>query len=132
MGSFEDLNSPKQLPSTSPAPPKHLPTTATFGSSVAVATGQAFNRRIATWAVQQQRFGGPDFKPERMTWTLGLAPPVGRGGTRGTTHVPVKQQGKLMKFPFEAGEVEIGSASDEKWRIFEASKHQRIEDGNYR
>ena len=29
---------------------------------------QAFNERIAKWAVREQKFGGPDFKPERMTW----------------------------------------------------------------
>lgn len=29
---------------------------------------QAFNEHIADWAVQEQQFGGPHFKPERMTW----------------------------------------------------------------
>jgi len=29
---------------------------------------QAFNKQIADWAVQHQRFGGPDFNPKRMTW----------------------------------------------------------------
>jgi|Transcript_45996 hypothetical protein len=29
---------------------------------------QAFNDRIADWALENQRFGGPDFNPVRMTW----------------------------------------------------------------
>jgi hypothetical protein len=29
---------------------------------------QAFNKEIAQWAVEHQRFGGPQFNPERMTW----------------------------------------------------------------
>merc|ERR1719353_2039225 len=29
---------------------------------------QAFNDRIADWAVEHQCFGGPDFNPTRMTW----------------------------------------------------------------
>lgn len=29
---------------------------------------QAFNEEIADWALQHQRFGGPQFKPTRMTW----------------------------------------------------------------
>ena len=29
---------------------------------------QAFNAAIADWAVEHQRFGGPLFKPLRMTW----------------------------------------------------------------
>eukprot|EP00041_Stephanoeca_diplocostata_P014837 m.280224 g.280224 ORF g.280224 m.280224 type:complete len:223 (+) comp19822_c0_seq2:228-896(+) len=29
---------------------------------------QAFNDDIADWALEHQRFGGPKFKPERMTW----------------------------------------------------------------
>ena len=29
---------------------------------------QAFNDAIADWALEHQRFGGPDFKPTRMTW----------------------------------------------------------------
>mmetsp|Transcript_29751 Transcript_29751/g.83126 ORF Transcript_29751/g.83126 Transcript_29751/m.83126 type:complete len:228 (-) Transcript_29751:41-724(-) len=29
---------------------------------------QAFNERIAEWAVKHQRFGGPDFLRDRMTW----------------------------------------------------------------
>mmetsp|Transcript_70639 Transcript_70639/g.155823 ORF Transcript_70639/g.155823 Transcript_70639/m.155823 type:complete len:248 (+) Transcript_70639:50-793(+) len=29
---------------------------------------QAFNKQIANWAVKEQRFGGPHFKPDRMTW----------------------------------------------------------------
>ena len=29
---------------------------------------QAFNDAIADWALEHQRFGGPDFKPDRMTW----------------------------------------------------------------
>eukprot|EP00927_Polykrikos_kofoidii_P079119 TRINITY_DN75911_c0_g1_i1.p1 TRINITY_DN75911_c0_g1~~TRINITY_DN75911_c0_g1_i1.p1 ORF type:complete len:400 (-),score=45.98 TRINITY_DN75911_c0_g1_i1:101-1267(-) len=29
---------------------------------------QAFNAKIANWAVEHQRFGGPDFGTERMTW----------------------------------------------------------------
>ena len=32
---------------------------------------QAFNKQIANWAVKEQRFGGPHFKPDRMTWSLG-------------------------------------------------------------
>lgn len=29
---------------------------------------QAFNAEIAAWAVKNQRFGGPHFKDDRMTW----------------------------------------------------------------
>jgi hypothetical protein len=29
---------------------------------------QAFNDEIADWAVEHQRFGGPQFNPSRMTW----------------------------------------------------------------
>ena len=29
---------------------------------------QAFNDQIANWAIENQRFGGPDFNPKRMTW----------------------------------------------------------------
>lgn len=29
---------------------------------------QAFNTSIADWAVENQKFGGPDFNPQRMTW----------------------------------------------------------------
>jgi hypothetical protein len=29
---------------------------------------QAFNAAIADWAVEHQKFGGPDFNPRRMTW----------------------------------------------------------------
>eukprot|EP01047_Picozoa_sp_COSAG01_P006103 COSAG01_NODE_218_length_21548_cov_7.916919_4_plen_489_part_00 len=29
---------------------------------------QAFNQRIAEWAVRHQRFGGPHWQPTRMTW----------------------------------------------------------------
>ena len=29
---------------------------------------QAFNKEIADWAVREQKFGGPHFKPDRMTW----------------------------------------------------------------
>ena len=29
---------------------------------------QAFNDKIADWAVENQRFGGPHFNPTRMTW----------------------------------------------------------------
>ena len=29
---------------------------------------QAFNAKIAAWAVEHQRFGGPHFKEDRMTW----------------------------------------------------------------
>ena len=28
---------------------------------------QAFNDQIANWAIENQRFGGPDFNPKRMT-----------------------------------------------------------------
>ncbi len=29
---------------------------------------QAYNKEIATWALENQRLGGPSFKPGRMTW----------------------------------------------------------------
>lgn len=29
---------------------------------------QAYNDAIADWAIEHQRLGGPQFKPERMTW----------------------------------------------------------------
>ena len=29
---------------------------------------QAFKDGIANWALENQRFGGPDFNPKRMTW----------------------------------------------------------------
>ena len=29
---------------------------------------QAYNEAIADWALEHQRFGGPEFKPDRMTW----------------------------------------------------------------
>merc|ERR1719188_1544207 len=29
---------------------------------------QAFNSDIADWAIEHQKFGGPKFNPERMTW----------------------------------------------------------------
>lgn len=29
---------------------------------------QAFNDEIADYAIENQRFGGPKFNPERMTW----------------------------------------------------------------
>ena len=29
---------------------------------------QAFNDEIADWAIEHQKFGGPEFKPIRMTW----------------------------------------------------------------
>ena len=29
---------------------------------------QAFNDKIADWALEHQRFGGPDWRPARMTW----------------------------------------------------------------
>jgi len=29
---------------------------------------QAYNDIIADWALENQRFGGPEFKPDRMTW----------------------------------------------------------------
>ena len=29
---------------------------------------QAYNDSIASWALEHQRFGGPEYKPERMTW----------------------------------------------------------------
>ena len=29
---------------------------------------QAFNDSIADFAIQNQKFGGPDFNPKRMTW----------------------------------------------------------------
>merc|ERR1719319_763359 len=29
---------------------------------------QAYQDSIASWAVEHQAFGGPDFKPARMTW----------------------------------------------------------------
>ena len=29
---------------------------------------QAFNNEIAAWAIENQRFGGAGFKPDRMTW----------------------------------------------------------------
>ena len=51
---------------------------------------QAFNARIAAWAVEHQRFGGPDWSPTRMTWIktnflwmmyrCGWATKVGRRG----------------------------------------------------
>jgi len=31
---------------------------------------KAFNKEIADWAVREQKFGGPHFKPDRMTWRL--------------------------------------------------------------
>ena len=29
---------------------------------------QAYNDKIADWALEHQKFGGPDFNPSRMTW----------------------------------------------------------------
>ena len=29
---------------------------------------QAFKDSIADWALENQRFGGPEFNPRRMTW----------------------------------------------------------------
>ena len=29
---------------------------------------QAYNDNIAFWALENQKLGGPDFKPDRMTW----------------------------------------------------------------
>ena len=29
---------------------------------------QAYNNNIADWAIEHQKFGGPEFNPRRMTW----------------------------------------------------------------